>query len=266
VPSKALGWVRDPQKAAGEKPDYAAEHLLSAAPIPKAASQEQHILSILDQGPYSSCVANATMQLIRARHSRIGVKKPKLGSRWWAYYLARASHGAQHVDQGTFLRACFSALGKFGFPPETDWPYEDRDAHGATMWDAMPPVLAFWKAADQRSPVAYYRITATGQDRIYGVKRAIAAGHCVAFGTLVTESFCNGDHTGFVGLPEAGDPIAGGHAMCLAKYDERGFSGPQSWGESWGDRGWFHFKPEVIAWNESTDFWIAENVPKFLEP
>ncbi len=265
MPSRPLGWVRDPAKLPGELPDRPALHLLSAAPPPpKAASLAPHILSVLDQGVYSSCVANTVAQCIRARHHKLGVAEPKLASRWWTYYWARASHGAEHEDQGTFIRAAFGALRKFGFPTEDAWPYEaERD--GRPMWDCKPSVPAFFAAADMRSPVAYYRITAEGQQRVTEVKRAIAAGFCVAFGTLVTERFCEGKYgAAYVGLPQPGDPLAGGHAMTLASYDERGFSGPNSWGTGWGDRGWFHFTPEVIAWDESSDFWIVENVPRFV--
>jgi C1A family cysteine protease len=264
--NRGLGWVRDPAKRPDDTQDLRAEPLLRAAPAPPpAASEAEHILSILDQGHYSSCVAHACMQAIRARHSRLGVKNPKLGSRWWAYYLSRASHGDQLRDEGTWIRACFGALRKFGFPTEDVWPYDDN-YEGVSKYKCMPPVAAFWRAADQRSPVAYYRITAAGEARVVECKRAIAAGYTIAWGTLVTQAFCDGDYgSQYVGLPQQGDPVVGGHAMLLAAYDERGFSGPNSWGEGWGDRGWFHFKPEVIAWPESDDFWICENVPKFLE-
>jgi len=220
---------------------------------------------VLDQGPYSSCVAHAAMQCVRARHSHLGVRNAQLGSRWFTYYLARAASGDQHRDDGTYLRAAFNALKKFGVPPETEWPYEDQ-RDGKPMFACMPSVHAFFAAADQRSPLAYYRCTAVGHARVVEVKRAIASGHCVAFGTLVTEAFCDGAHgERFLGLPQSGEPIAGGHAMCLAAYDERGFSGPNSWGTSWGDKGWFHFRDEVIAWTESDDFWVVENVPHFPE-
>lgn len=262
---RKFGWFKDPPKQPDEPPDRSSSRLLGAVALPRAASLEQHILSILDQGPYNSCVANTAAQCVRARHSALGVPQPTLLSRWWAYYLARASHGAELKDEGTYIRACFGALRKFGFPTEAQWPY--NPAHdGRPMFTCHPPVRVFWDAADQRSPLAYYRITAVGEARVRVVKQAIASGYCVAFGTLVTQAFVEGTTRGFVGLPGPQDTIVGGHAMTLAAYDERGFSGPNSWGEQWGDRGWFHFKSEVIAWEKSSDFWIVENVPKFLAP
>jgi len=257
-----LGYVPDAAKGAGDKPDHDAGEALRAAPPPPAsASNRNLVVSVLDQGPLGSCVANAGFQAIRASHVKQGIVSPKLGSRLLGYYLARGVDGTQDQDAGTQIRSFFGALNKLGFCAEDAYPYDvDKFAD-------MPPAEVLQRAFDQRAPTVYKRITSTGYTRVDDVKRAIAAGYLVCFGTDVSVPFCNGefDPTKAVDPPSGLDKIAGGHAMALAEYDGDNFGIPQSWGETFGVRGWIKFSADYIAWSSSRDFWIVEHAPLYSE-
>lgn len=237
--------------------------MLGATAPPARASCRHLIVDVLDQGGLSSCVANAGFQAIRASHMRQGVKKPKLGSRLFGYYLARAYGHTTGFDSGTHLRAFFAAVNKFGFPPEDMWPYSDDQTGDTPQFTRMPSSTAFRSAFDQRAPTLYRRIYEEGEARLTMVRRAVAAGHVICFGTDVSRDFVDG----LLGTEPLRPPAvsAGGHAMCIAEYDMDAFGIVNSWGRGFGDDGWCRFSDKYIAWSGARDFWIVESSPRFSE-
>jgi hypothetical protein len=221
---RPLGYRRDPPKPGWAKPDHDAAPTLGAAPPPPEAHNQSLVVEILDQGAASSCVAHAIPQAIRMAHVRAGIPAPQLMSRLFGYYASRAEHGEQDVDDGTYLRTFFQALNQFGFCPEGYWPYDLENVN------TEPPGSAFWAGFDQRSPTVYQRISSAGPARIDDIKRAIAAGFGVCFGTDVSEQFCAGELGQGPIAPPVGLPIAGGHALVLDGYEGDAFSVVNSWG------------------------------------
>lgn len=251
--TRRLGWRPDPPKAAGQKPDLLAAARLGLAPPPARASARHLVLDVLDQGGLSSCVANAGFQAVRASHVLQGALWPPLGSRLMGYYLARAYEGPVVVDAGTYIRDFFRALNRFGYAPETAWSY-NQDAV-----NIAPGTDAFRLAFDQKAPTEYFRV---GADRLTECKRAVAAGHLVVFGTPIAEDFFGDDGKTPI-LPPEGKKIAGGHAMCLAGYDEDGFDVVNSWGVEWGKGGWCRFSNAYVEWEGTQDLWICQSAPRF---
>lgn len=262
---RRLGWMRDPAKLPGEKPDFDAALLLGAAPIPEAASAYENVLSILDQGFHSSCVVNAGFQAIRADQWRMRYRRVVLGSRWFGYYLARAQHGATQVDGGTWVRAFFNGVTKHGFPAEDVWPYDEAIIDGHPRWAAMPSSQAFQQAVDQRITVptfGYHRINGRGGVRVNQIKRAIAQGRLPVFGGPVNEQFCAGDFDATAPYDPSSGVLEGGHARCAAAYNARGVRCVNSWGQTWGDGGssWdtWDYIAEVIE-----DIWVVDCAPPY---
>lgn len=258
-----LGWMPDPPKGAGEKPDWDASAILGASPPPPSATCRPLILSVLDQGAWPTCVSHAFMQAVRACHAAQGVDAPKLGSRLWAHFMSRAEHGEQDTLGGTFYRTMFHAVDKLGFPPEAAWPYSAELLAGKPRWSVVPATNAFRLAFDQRQPLAYRRVQEVGEARLTAVRRAISQGRVVLFGALVTEDFCANRIRSLVLPPGKGDAIAGGHAMVAAEYDEEGFGVVNSWGVGWGDEGWCRFSPQYMTDPVANDFWVVEHFPAF---
>lgn len=247
--------------------DQNAEERLGAAVPPASATLRPWVYEVLDQGALGSCVANAIMQAVRVSHIRqeqaggAPNPAPPLGSRLFAYYLSRAIHHQTGEDAGTFLRTCFAALNKFGFPPESVWSYDD----GPDKFKRMPATAAMHAAFDQRSPTVYQRISSTGSARVTDIKRAIAAGYPVCFGTDVSTAFASNQVTGLIGPPNPTDEIAGGHALLAVGYDSDAFEVVNSWGEGWGNKGWCRLSPEYLMWSGTRDLWIVESAPLYSE-
>ena len=255
---RSLGWRPDPPKAAGEKRDYEAAEILTSEVVPEASDNRGLVRSILDQGGISSCVAQAVMQAVRASHVRQGLIDAPLGSRLFAYYLSRSYHHDTGGDTGTFLRTCFGALNKFGFCVEDAWPYVDD---GQTF-RRMPSTEAFRVAFDQKSPTVYRRINSEGRERVDDVKRALAAGYLVSFGTGVSFDFTANKLSEPLDPPNASD-VAGGHAMCFVGHTGDVFDTVNSWGTDWGDRGYCRFGASYVAWAGTQDLWLCEHAPRF---
>jgi C1A family cysteine protease len=235
----------------------------------------------IDQGRLGSCTTDGAAQVIRATEVRERVEggmsldvaqaTTQFMSRLFAYYLARAFSGETAVDSGTQIRNVFRALNLFGFPPEYVWPYSDNTdpSAGPTPFSHMPSANAYRLAFDQRNAVGdrnlvdYARIASTGYERVDDVKRAIMAGYIVEFGTNVSERFCSdmGANNGLPIKPPVGEKIAGGHAMCIVAFDGDDFPVLNSWGLEYGDEGVCIFSADYVAWDESTDFWVARRAP-----
>lgn len=254
---RGLGYLRDPPKMFGQKRDHDAAATLGADVPPPAASNRHLVVEVLDQGAASSCVAHAIPQAIRMAHVKAKVPQPSLMSRLFGYYLSRAEHGGQDLDQGTYLRTFFEAINQFGFCSEAYWPYDVEHVN------VEPPASAFWGAFDQRSPTVYQRIFSAGPARIADIKRAIAAGFGVCFGTDVSEAFCAGELGERPIDPPVGLDIAGGHALVLDGYEGDAFSVVNSWGPGWGDGGRCVFSADYLAWPETTDLWIVAKAPEY---
>jgi hypothetical protein len=248
-----LGWLADPPKGEGERPDFDAGALFGAAPAPPAADLMPLVVSVFKQH-WGSCVAQAVCQAIRMRdRAALGPSSvPTLGSRSFAYLISRAHHHAEDRDDGTNFRSMFTALSKLGLPPEDAWPY-DRSP-GA--FKVPPSTDAFRLAYDARRRIAYHRIYEEGSARLDAVRRAIAAGHPVCFGMNVTEAF-GAEHFDATAplAPMRGAPV-GGHALLIVGYDARGFRVLNSWGESWGDHGTFIASPDLIV-EQARDLWLV---------
>lgn len=272
----------------GHKPDpYDARDLpykaryAGALPVTVARSQ---FTKTLNQGGLGSCTANGCAQVVRAQQVRQLVDSGTMTleeaqahveflARLFVYYLCRAIDGTTQSDDGTYIRNCYRVLNKVGFPPESLWPYSDDSDPATGAFARMPSSNAFRHAFDQRlvadqlgTPlVSYERITAPPGYRRNEVKRAIYEGHLVEFGTSVSEAFCS-DASANGGKPippPTNLSIAGGHAMVWGGYDEDGPDTLNSWGDDFGDGGWFRMSWDYVEWSETTDIWIAKLAPLY---
>ncbi len=265
--TRPMGWKRDPVDAR----DADAAETLRAVQVPRSASN-RGLAKILDQRSLGSCTSNSVAQCIRAAEIVAGAPlTTPFMSRLFAYYLARAYDGTTHEDAGTNIRTIFRVINKYGFPPESAWPYSDNTdpAQGDVLFDRMPSAEAFREAYDRRASVAnaqrgvvsYAKILATGDARCLAIKQAIAARCLVAFGTDVSEAFCNGEGVSAPVAPPIGQSIVGGHAMCIVGYDGDTFEVANSWGETFAYAGFVRFSKEYIKWDRSDDFWIVRKAP-----
>lgn len=218
---------------------------LSRAQLP-GVSLRPHVLSVLDQGPTNSCVAQSVAQALRIQSSVNGSPEA-LRSRSAIYWNSRAYHGATRRDRGTHIRHAIKALQKFGAPSEGVWPFVPNQVN------KRPPPAAYQNGFDARGVRGYYRIFDAGEAKLLAVKAALAAGRPVVAGWMIDRAFMDDDGPSII-TPPVG-PIVGGHAMVIIGYTGDFFEIVNSWG-GWRDGGFARFTSEFVA--RAIDVWAID--------
>jgi C1A family cysteine protease len=61
-------------------------------------------------------------------------------------------------------------------------------------------------------------------------------------------------------MPAANEKVLGGHAVLAVGYDDTAKSliVRNSWGEKFGDKGYFYMPYEFVTEENTADFWTAE--------
>lgn len=219
-----------------------------------------------DQGTVGSCTGNAAVGALEAllnkeiAEAKAAGRKPPVFvdlSRLFIYWWARKLEGSPVTeDSGAQIRDCFKALSKYGTPPESMWPYGETEA----FWAARPSGAAML-AAKKRKILSYYSLDARGAPSASALEATLSQGFCVEFGFSVPENFVElVGKTGVMPKITRGTRFDGGHAVLLVGYDSqrRLFEVRNSWGEGWGDKGYFWMPYEnVLDSGISDDFWFC---------
>ena len=100
------------------------------------------------------------------------------------------------------------------------------------------------------------------------MKLCIKHGYPFVFGFTVLTSFSKPEvaKTGKMVMPQPGDKVRGGHAVTAVGYDDMQecFIVRNSWGEGWGDKGYFYMPYEYICHPRlAQDFWAINWVEGF---
>ncbi len=218
------------------KPDHrdlVARGLEAAAPPPKADLRPK-CPPVRDQGPWGTCVANASLEAMGANYIREGRADPLL-SRFDLYYETRVLEGVSpSEDSGLEIRDAMKVLANQGACLETTWPYVDEN------FAAAPSVVAQDEAAKHKI-IFYLRLPS-----LRTIKASIAQGFPVVGGFPVPENMQSDEcaRTGMVHFPTPSEGFVGGHAVMFVGYDdaERLVTFQNSWSTSWGAAG-FGFLP-----------------------
>jgi len=220
--------------------------------LPKKVDLRSGCSKIENQGSLGSCTANALVGL--TEYLEIKKSLPYIDfSRLFIYYNERALEGTIRYDSGTTLRSGVKTLVKKGACSETSWPYKISKYK-------KRPSCKFYKEGKKHQAISYERLETLNE-----MKSCLAEGFPFVFGFSVYDSFetWQVSTNGIVPMPSPGESCLGGHAVMAVGYDDntQRFIVRNSWGEGWGDKGYFYMPYEYLTNRDlSDDFWTIRDI------
>lgn len=251
------------QKDKKDSRDYLMSQYKELGEIPSSSSLRDKFKFIYNQGSLGSCSSNAAVMFMMYLH---GFKVPKL-SRLFHYWQERSLSGTVGEDSGATLRDACKVSQSTGVCEEVKFPYK------ISTFTDEPSVEMVLDAQNYRIS-SYHRALS-----IDDVEQAIAMNYPVMIGMDVYESMESQEvaSTGILPMPKLGENYLGGHAILIVGYSRNtkklgffqrffrkllklstsagNFEVLNSWGEQWGDAGFFHM-PYAYFDKHVQDAWV----------
>ncbi len=218
----------------------------SPAKAPAKIDLRDQFPAIEDQGEIGSCTAHAIVGLLECLWKQTSGETID-ASRLFVYKTTRNLLGWEG-DTGAFIRTAIKSVRLFGVCPEDYWEYNEQE------FDTEPPAFCYAFARNYRSLV-YYRLP----ERVSELKKSLAQRIPFAFGFTCFESIDGDDVTesGMIPFPRRGENTVGGHAVVAVGYDDKAkaFLIRNSWGRSWGKKGYGMLPYKYFEENLADDCW-----------
>jgi C1A family cysteine protease len=223
--------------------------------LPSVVDFSGKMSAVEQQGGVGSCTANAAVGALEyLKHDSLQrrflcFRLFRDLSRLFVYYNTRSLSMCENEDSGASIRDTIKALAKWGACYEKTWPYNE------SAW-AKKPAEKCYSEAEKFKAKVYYR----AETRLE-VLNAVAQKLPVAFGAVLYESFETSGLGGKISVPMPGERVVGGHAMLVVGYDisKEHFVVRNSWGPTWGDRGYCYLPFSYCTFGERVDdFWVIK--------
>lgn len=209
---------------------------------------------VYDQGQLGSCTANAIAGLYEYDEMKEEEQNIFTPSRLFIYYNEREIEGTINEDSGAQIRDGIKSINSTGVCPESMWPYD------ISKFKDEPTQKCYMDAAKHHA-VEYKRVPQTLEQ----IRQCLIEGFPFAFGFIVYASFESQQvaETGEVPMPQEGEQVVGGHAVACVGFDDTKnvIICRNSWGDSWGDKGYFYMPYDYILNSEyCNDLWTVRRV------
>lgn len=249
-----LGWKRDLPDAR----DYKFK-VTAPIPLPPMVDLRDKCPDIYDQGNLGSCTANSMGGVFQFEQMKQEIEN-FIPSRLFIYYNTREIEGTIKSDAGATLRNTIKTMANLGVCPESSWGYN--------KCFKKKPTDDCYADAINHQVLEYLSV----EHNLYYIRLCLAEGHPVSFGMMLYESFMTDyvTNTGIVPMPDlTRERPVGGHAVMLVGYDDskQQFIVRNSWGKSWGDKGYFYLPYEYCNMlNLTADYWtirlVEDHIPE----
>lgn len=217
--------------------------------LPRSVDLRSGCPPVENQGNLGSCTGNALVGALEFLELKAGAPFTDL-SRLFVYYNERVIEGSVDYDSGAYLRDGIKSLAKQGVCSEVRWPYKIGKF-------TKRPTPGCYKEAKKHVISDYHRLNTVDE-----MRACLADGFPFVFGFSVYDSFESDTvtSTGVVNIPKPDESILGGHAVLAVGYDDdaKRFWVRNSWGDDWGQAGYFTMPYDYLAdRNLSDDFWTV---------
>jgi C1A family cysteine protease len=248
-----------------DKRDWALKfELMEGIRLPRKLDLRPLMPDMYDQLQLGACGSNALCEDDKY------YKKDFDPSRLYNYYKTRELMGTINEDSGVDNRDLLKSANQSGICTESLYPYD------ITKFTEKPSAEADVDAQSHKLK-AYSAIQAEKQQLIKSIKTSLVMKHPVLTGMDVFATFAYDDYvaqTGLMRMPDAGEPVMGGHDVIMAGYWNYNifdklrlwfnhlpiYSGVficgTSWGKNWGDHGYFFMPYEFVLAGHIWDSWI----------
>lgn len=208
---------------------------------------------VYDQGELGSCTANGLAALYQFDQMKQGISS-FMPSRLFIYYNERKMEGTIDEDAGAEIKDGVTSLIKDGVCAESEWPYNINDF-------AVEPPNSCYTIAKSHQALKVKPL----RQNLTQLKQCLIDGFPFTFGFLVYSGFESASvaRSGVMKMPGKREILLGGHAVVCVGYNDTKsqFICRNSWGTSWGDKGYFYMPYNYMTNpNLSSDFWAIVNV------
>jgi C1A family cysteine protease len=233
--------------------------------VPASVDLRKWCSPVENQLSLGSCTAHAGTGIVEYYEKR-AFNKHVNGSRLFLYKVTRNLMQVTG-DTGGWLREVMRALALCGVPAEKYWPYNIADFE-------KEPDAFIYSMADNYEALKYFCHDPQGANIpgavvLESVKKYLAAGVPSMFGFWGFPSFENSDVKGGIPYPCEGESAQWGHAIVAVGYDDKkkiknlqcnkSTTGAllirNSWGTSWGEKGYGWLPYDYVLNKLAMDFW-----------
>lgn len=222
--------------------------------LPAHVSLADNCPPVYDQGQLGSCTANAIGAAFQFGLIRQNKSRDFMPSRLFIYYNERVMENSVDSDSGAMIKDGIKSVNKQGVCPEKMLPY-------VITKFANKPSRSCYTEALKHQVLSYHRVSRD----LNQMRGCLADGYPFVFGFTVYESFESAGvaRSGRLNMPKPSEKQMGGHAVMAVGYDHpaKRFIVRNSWGKSWGKKGYFTIPYEyLLETNLSDDFWTIRIV------
>jgi C1A family cysteine protease len=221
-------------------------------PLPEAMDLRNNFPPIYDQGVLGSCTANALCAVHEFETIDENIDKGFKPSRLFLYYNERKIEGTISEDSGALLSDGIRSLKQYGVCSESYCPYIIENF-------TQQPSAAAYKEALEHKVVVSSNI----QQDLTTMKLSLVNKNPFVVGIAIYSSFESPEvgKTGMVPMPKKGEQFLGGHAVVVCGYTKDHWIMRNSWGQSWGDKGYFYLPYLYLLDSKlSSDLWNISKI------